>query len=66
MGVAATAGAAEAAARPPSPNAGALCVHNLSRFAQPAELLLSRWSGYMPVEVLGRVPFPVIGEDPYT
>ena len=20
----------------------------------------------MPVEVLGRVPFPVIGEDPYT
>jgi maltose alpha-D-glucosyltransferase/alpha-amylase len=65
-GWAATAGAAEAAARPPSRTQAALCVHNLSRFAQPAELLLSRWSGYMPVEVLGRVPFPVIGEDPYT
>jgi maltose alpha-D-glucosyltransferase/alpha-amylase len=42
-----------------------LCVHNLSRFAQPAELLLGKWVGYTPVEVLGRVPFPVIGDEPY-
>jgi maltose alpha-D-glucosyltransferase/alpha-amylase len=43
-----------------------LCVHNLSRFAQPAELALARWSGYTPVEVLGRVPFPAISDEPYT
>jgi maltose alpha-D-glucosyltransferase / alpha-amylase len=43
-----------------------LCVHNLSRFAQPAELVLARWTGYTPVEVLGRVPFPAISEEPYT
>ncbi|MGH9082085.1 MAG: maltose alpha-D-glucosyltransferase [Acidimicrobiales bacterium] len=42
-----------------------LCVHNLSRFAQPAELQLARWAGWRPVEVLGRVPFPVIGEEPF-
>ena len=43
-----------------------LCIHNLSRFAQPAELLLARWAGCTPLEVLGRVPFPIIGEEPYT
>ncbi len=43
-----------------------LCVHNLSRFAQPAELQLPRWAGCTPVEVLGRVPFPPITEEPYT
>ncbi|HEX3946220.1 MAG TPA: alpha-glucosidase C-terminal domain-containing protein, partial [Acidimicrobiales bacterium] len=43
-----------------------LCVHNLSRFAQPAELQLARWAGCIPLEVLGRVPFPAIGEEPYT
>ncbi len=43
-----------------------LCVHNLSRFAQPAELQLARWAGWTPLEVLGRVPFPTIGEEPYT
>ena len=42
-----------------------LCVHNLSRFAQPAELLLGKWAGCTPVEVLGRVPFPSIGDEPY-
>jgi maltose alpha-D-glucosyltransferase/alpha-amylase len=42
-----------------------LCVHNLSRFAQPAELVLGRWAGYTPIEVLGRVPFSVIGDEPY-
>jgi maltose alpha-D-glucosyltransferase/alpha-amylase len=43
-----------------------LCVHNLSRFAQPAELQLARWAGCIPMEVLGHVPFPTIGEEPYT
>jgi len=37
-----------------------LCVHNLSRFAQPAWLDLVRWAGRTPVELLGRVPFPPV------
>ena len=41
-----------------------LCVCNLSRFAQPAELPLQRWEGKSPIELLGRVPFPRIGELP--
>jgi maltose alpha-D-glucosyltransferase/alpha-amylase len=43
-----------------------LCVHNLSRFAQPAELSLAKWAGTTPHEVLGRVPFPKVTEEPYT
>ena len=42
-----------------------LCVCNLSRFAQPAELPMQRWEGKQPIELLGRVPFPRIGELPY-
>src|SRR5205807_5334216 len=42
-----------------------LCVHNLSRFAQPVELALGRWEGRIPMEMLGRVPFPRIGALPY-
>jgi maltose alpha-D-glucosyltransferase/alpha-amylase len=42
-----------------------LCVCNLSRFAQPAELPLQRFEGKVPIELLGRVPFPRIGELPY-
>ncbi len=42
-----------------------LCVHNLSRFAQPAMLDLAAWAGRRPVEVLGRVPFPVVRHEPY-
>jgi maltose alpha-D-glucosyltransferase / alpha-amylase len=42
-----------------------LCVNNLSRFAQPAELPLQRFDGRTPIELLGRVPFPKIGELPY-
>ena len=42
-----------------------LCVCNLSRFAQPAELPLIRFEGKTPIELLGRVPFPRIGELPY-
>jgi maltose alpha-D-glucosyltransferase/alpha-amylase len=42
-----------------------LCVTSLSRLAQPAELPLSRWGDRTPVELLGRVPFPRIGSEPY-
>jgi maltose alpha-D-glucosyltransferase / alpha-amylase len=42
-----------------------LCVHNLSRFPQPCELMLERHAGLVPVELTGRVPFPPIGELPY-
>ena len=42
-----------------------LCVANLSRFAQYVELDLSRFSGRQPVELIGRVHFPRIGELPY-
>jgi maltose alpha-D-glucosyltransferase/alpha-amylase len=43
-----------------------LCVSNLSRFAQPAQLELRRWQGMTPLELLGRVPFPPIGKAPYS
>jgi maltose alpha-D-glucosyltransferase / alpha-amylase len=39
-----------------------LCVNNLSRFAQPVELDLRRFGGRTPVEMLGHVHFPRIGE----
>ena len=42
-----------------------LCVHNLSRMAQPANLDVAGWVGRQPVELLGRVVFPVIGTEPY-
>ena len=42
-----------------------LCVNNLSRFAQPAELPLQQFAGRTPIELLGRVPFPKVGELPY-
>jgi maltose alpha-D-glucosyltransferase/alpha-amylase len=42
-----------------------LCVNNLSRFPQPVELDLRRWEGMVPVELLGGVPFPAVGELPY-
>jgi maltose alpha-D-glucosyltransferase/alpha-amylase len=40
-------------------------VANLSRFAQAAELDLSAFAGMMPVEMLGRTPFPPINAHPY-
>jgi maltose alpha-D-glucosyltransferase/alpha-amylase len=43
-----------------------LCVHNLSRFAQPAELDLARWANRSPVELLGRIPFPPVGTGMYS
>ena len=42
-----------------------MCVANLSRFAQYVELDLSRFGGRVPVELIGRVQFPRIGELPY-
>jgi maltose alpha-D-glucosyltransferase/alpha-amylase len=42
-----------------------LCVNNLSRFPQPVELDLRRWEGVRPVELLGGVRFPEVGELPY-
>ncbi len=42
-----------------------ICVANLSRFAQPVTLDLSRFAGMVPVEMLGYVPFPKIDETPY-
>jgi maltose alpha-D-glucosyltransferase / alpha-amylase len=42
-----------------------IVVANLSRFAQPVELDLSRFHGLVPEEMFGRVPFPVIGGSPY-
>jgi len=40
-------------------------VANLSRYAQPVELDLSRWAGLIPEEMFGRVPFPPINGRPY-
>jgi maltose alpha-D-glucosyltransferase/alpha-amylase len=42
-----------------------LCVANLSRFVQPCELDLRRFTGATPVELFGNTPFPAIGELPY-
>jgi maltose alpha-D-glucosyltransferase/alpha-amylase len=42
-----------------------LCVANLSRFAQYAELDLREFDGMVPVEMIGHVRFPPIGELPY-
>jgi maltose alpha-D-glucosyltransferase / alpha-amylase len=43
----------------------ALCVFNLSHFAQPVELDLTKYQGMTPVEMLGNTPFPQITERPY-
>ena len=42
-----------------------LCVANLARSAQAVELNLGEFRGHVPVEVLGRSPFPPIGDLPY-
>ncbi len=43
-----------------------LCIANLSRFAQPAELDLARFVGMVPMEMLGYVEFPPIRKSPYS
>ncbi|HXT49231.1 MAG TPA: maltose alpha-D-glucosyltransferase [Gemmatimonadaceae bacterium] len=42
-----------------------LCVNNLSRFVQPARINLQRFIGMVPVEMIGNIRFPPIGENPY-
>jgi maltose alpha-D-glucosyltransferase/alpha-amylase len=42
-----------------------LCVANLSRSGQAAEIDLSPWRGRVPHEMLGRTRFPRIGDGPY-
>ncbi len=42
-----------------------MCVNNLSRFAQFVELDLREFSGWVPLELWGNIPFPRIGELPY-
>jgi maltose alpha-D-glucosyltransferase/alpha-amylase len=46
-------------------NEAILCIANLSRSAQAAEIDLSQWRGRVPLEMLGRQKFPPIGERPY-
>jgi maltose alpha-D-glucosyltransferase / alpha-amylase len=43
-----------------------LCVANLSRSAQAAEIDLTLWRGWVPHEMLGRTLFPRIPDGPYT
>jgi maltose alpha-D-glucosyltransferase/alpha-amylase len=49
---------------PEAPNP-ILCIANLHRQAQPAAVPLPNHVGARPVELLGDVPFPLIGADPY-
>ena len=42
-----------------------LCVVNLSRFVQYAELDLGEFAGWQPVELIGEIRFPHIGTLPY-
>lgn len=42
-----------------------LCVANLSRQAQAAEIDLSEFEGRVPIELTGQSPFPPVGELPY-
>jgi maltose alpha-D-glucosyltransferase / alpha-amylase len=42
-----------------------LCITNLSRFPQAAEIDLARFEGRVPVEIIGRASFPPIGKLPY-
>jgi maltose alpha-D-glucosyltransferase/alpha-amylase len=42
-----------------------LCINNMSRFSQPAELDLSAFEGYTPVDMFGETCFPKIGQLPY-
>jgi maltose alpha-D-glucosyltransferase/alpha-amylase len=42
-----------------------LCVANLGRSAQPVEIDLARFKGRVPVEMLGGIAFPPVGEPGY-
>ncbi|MCO5214698.1 MAG: maltose alpha-D-glucosyltransferase [Thermomicrobiales bacterium] len=41
------------------------CAVNLSRFVQAAEINLSEFDGYQPIELIGEGRFPLIGQLPY-
>lgn len=43
-----------------------LVVNNLARSVQPVELDLSKFEGYIPIEVTGDTKFPMIGTTPYS
>jgi maltose alpha-D-glucosyltransferase/alpha-amylase len=40
-------------------------VVNLSRYVQPVQLDLSAFAGRVPIELIGEIAFPPIGEGPY-
>jgi maltose alpha-D-glucosyltransferase/alpha-amylase len=42
-----------------------LCVANLSRSAQAAEIDLSEWRGRIPLELMGQKKFPPVADAPY-
>ncbi|MBS0418563.1 MAG: maltose alpha-D-glucosyltransferase [Proteobacteria bacterium] len=42
-----------------------LCVCNLARSAQPVEIDLAEFKGTVPIELMGRTPFPPVGDLPY-
>jgi maltose alpha-D-glucosyltransferase / alpha-amylase len=42
-----------------------LVVNNLSAFAQPAELDLRNYEGWVPIELLGNHEFPHVPHEPY-
>jgi maltose alpha-D-glucosyltransferase / alpha-amylase len=48
-----------------APEETLLCICNLARGAQPAELDLSGWQGWTPIELFAETPFPPITERPY-
>ena len=48
-----------------APEETLLCVYNLARGAQPAELDLSAWQGWTPIDLFAETPFPAITDRPY-
>jgi maltose alpha-D-glucosyltransferase/alpha-amylase len=42
-----------------------LCIFNLSRYPQPVELDLSKYSGRTPIVMIGETAFPLIEDRPY-
>ncbi len=48
-----------------APEETLLCVYNMARGAQPAELDLSAWQGWTPIELFAETPFPPITDRPY-
>jgi len=48
-----------------APEETLLCVYNMARGAQPAELDLSAWQGWTPIELFAETRFPTIADRPY-